>query len=145
MVTQTYQEDQSASPRPMLRAALWVVQILLAAFFGFAGYSKTFMPPDALVAMGMAWVDQAPVALLRFIGIAELAGAAGIVLPALTRILPGLTPTAALGFTLIQVLAMLMHAARGEFAVLPVNVVVLSLTLFVAWGRFRAAPIEARR
>lgn len=144
MVAQTYHEGRPAKASPLLRGALWVVQIALAALFGFAGYSKTFMPPDALVAMGMAWVELAPVTLVRFIGVAELAGTLGILLPALSRVLPSLTPTAALGFAAIQMLAMPVHAARGEYAALPFNLVVLALALFVAWGRFRAARIEAR-
>ncbi|MNL87944.1 hypothetical protein D3C87_2173820 [compost metagenome] len=55
-----------------------------------------------------------------------------------------LTPLAALGFSLIQVLAMGVHISRGEFMVLPMNLVLLALSLFVLWGRERKAPIVAR-
>ena len=70
--------------------------------------------------------------------------AIGLILPALTRILPRLTPLAALGVSIIQVLAMLFHVSRGEFMVLPLNVVLLALSLFVLWGRERKAPISPR-
>ena len=70
--------------------------------------------------------------------------AIGLILPALTRILPRLTPLAALGVSIIQVLAMLFHVSRGEFMVLPLNVVLLALSLFVLWGRERKAPIGPR-
>ena len=75
----------------------------------------------------------------------ELAGALGMILPAATRILPWLTPLAALGFAVIQVLAIGTHALLGETAqTLPINLVLLALSLFVAWGRMRKAPILPR-
>ena len=76
---------------------------------------------------------------------AELSGAVGVVLPALTRIKPRLTQLAALGFVTIQVLAIGFHAKRGELSMaLPLNLVLLSLSLFVWWGRSTKAPITAR-
>jgi uncharacterized membrane protein YphA (DoxX/SURF4 family) len=123
---------------------LWVAQVLLAVAFGAAGVMKLFMP-YADVAAQMAWAAASPEWLVRFIGFAELAGALGMILPALTRILPWLTPLAGLGFAVIQVLAIGVHAARGETAMsLPVNLVLLALSLFVAWGRWRKAPIAPR-
>jgi hypothetical protein len=124
---------------------LWIAQILLALLFGLAGVMKSFMPPADLAAAGINYATELPLWLLRFIGAAELAGAIGILLPALTRILPGLTPLAALGFTTIQILAIGFHAVRGELAMaLPFNIVLLGLSLFVLWGRSRKAPIAPR-
>lgn len=123
---------------------LWVVQIVLAAFYAMAGSMKVSQPIEALVASGLGYAGDYPELLTRFIGTMELLGAIGIILPALTRILPGLTPLAALGFSVIQVLAMGVHASRGEFMVLPMNVVLLALSLFVLWGRTRKAPIAPR-
>ena len=77
--------------------ALWSAQLLLA----LSGLSKNVMHVDALVTMGLAYAKDIPYWLLRFIGMAELAGAIGIVVPALTRIKPILTPLAALGFATI--------------------------------------------
>ena len=123
---------------------LWAAQILLAAFYFYAGFNKVSQPVEALGAMGMGFALFVPELLTRFIGAAELLGAIGIILPALTRIMPRLTPLAALGFSVIQVLAMGVHISRGEFMVLPMNLVLLALSLFVLWGRERKAPIAAR-
>ncbi|RUV26206.1 DoxX family protein [Mesorhizobium sp. M1A.F.Ca.IN.022.04.1.1] len=126
--------------------ALWVAQVLLFILFGMPGIMKTFLDPSALPPMGILWATDVPVWLLRFIGIGELAGALGMILPAATRILPLLTPLAALGFVAIQVLAIGFHAYRGETSqVLPLNLVYLALSIFVMWGRARKAPIASRR
>ena len=123
---------------------LWVVQILLAAFYLYAGINKLTQPVEVLGAMNMAFALVVPEWLTRFIGLAETLGAIGLILPALTRILPRLTPLAAAGVSIIQVLAMLFHVSRGEFMVLPLNLVLLALSLFVLWGRERKAPISSR-
>jgi len=123
--------------------SLWVGQVLLAALFGFAGFFKTFTPISEL-AQGMPWVASAPF-LIRFIGISELAGALGLVLPAATRIRPWLTPLAAAALVLVMVLAAGFHLLRGEFASLPVNFVVGAIAALIAWGRVRHAPILERR
>jgi hypothetical protein len=137
--------DVSAPRRPSWWSiGLWAVQILLALAFGSAGVMKTFMPIVDISAQ-LAWAAAAPEWLVRFIGLAELAGALGVILPAATRILPWLTPLAALGFGVIQILAIGVHAVRGEAAVtLPVNLVLLALSLFVVWGRWQKAPIAPR-
>jgi len=125
--------------------ALWVVQVLLAIAFGMAGFMKLSLPMDALAANGMTFVAHTPEWLVRFIGIAEVAGALGMILPAATRILPFLTPLAALGFAIIQVLAIGVHASLGETAAtLPINLILLALSVFVAWGRWKKAPIAPR-
>jgi hypothetical protein len=123
---------------------LWAAQILLALAFGMAGFLKTVTPVTDLGAM-MNWVTVTPEWLVRFIGIVEFAGAAGMILPAGTRILPWLTPLAALGFAVIQVLAIGVHANLGETAMsLPMNLALLALAVFVVWGRSRRAPISPR-
>lgn len=124
--------------------ALWVAQILLAIAFGMAGVMKLLQPIEALGTM-MHWVTVTPDWLVRFIGFVELAGALGMILPALMRILPWLAPLAALGFAVIQVLAIGVHANLGETAMsLPVNLALLALSLFVLWGRWRKSPISPR-
>lgn len=123
---------------------LWIVQVVLAGVYAMAGFMKLSQPIEALVASGMSYAGDYPELLTRFIGTMELLGAIGIILPAATRILPRLTPLAAVGFALIQVLAMGVHISRGEFMVLPMNLVLLALALFVIWGRTRKAPVSAR-
>ena len=115
--------------------ALWVGQILLAGVYAMAGYMKVSQPIDALVASGMTYAGDYPELLTRFVG---------IILPAATRILPSLTPLAAVGFSVIQVLAFGLHTMRGEYGVLPVNIVLLAISVFVLWGRLRKVPITAR-
>lgn len=139
--------NRTVSPKPRQlgwQISLWTAQVLLAVFYGFSGFLKTFMHPEALPAMGLNYANEIPFLLLRFIGISELAGAIGILLPALTRIKPSLTPLAALGFVAIQILAMGFHIYRGETEVLPMNVIALAIAAFVVWGRTRKLPITPR-
>jgi len=95
--------------------------------------------------MGLNYATEIPLGLLRFIGVSELAGAFGIVLPALTRIMPRLTPLAALGLAAIQILAIGFHLVRGELAEMaPMIVPPVAWSLFVFWGRTWKAPILPR-
>jgi putative oxidoreductase len=123
--------------------ALWVVQVLLGAAFVVGGLMKAIMPVADL-AQNAAWTADVPLALLRFIGVAELAGGLGLILPAATRIRPMLTPLAAVGLATIMTLAFVFHIQRGEWDALPVNAVLGALAAFVAWGRVRKAPIAPR-
>ena len=126
-----------------LTIALWAAQLVLAVMFGMGGFMKMTAPVDTLV-QTVPWSADMPVALVRFIGASELAGALGLLLPALTRIKPALTPLAALGLATIMLLAALFHITRGELAALPWNIGLGALALFVAWGRTRRAPIPPR-
>lgn len=125
-----------------MNSILWLVQILLAAAFGMAGVMKATQPVDVLAANGIAWAPQVPLALVRFIGISELLGAVGLILPALTKIKPFLTPLAALGLLTVMILAMGFHVSRGEASALPINIVLGGLAAFVAWGRASRAPVR---
>ncbi|SMC98005.1 DoxX family protein [Rhizobium sp. RU36D] len=118
-----------------LEIALWGVQTLLALFYGFAGFTKVSTAPADLVSMGMAYAADVPAGLLLFVGTAEILGALGLLLPGITKIKPVLTPLAAIGLSTIQILAIGLHALRGEWSVLPMNLVVLGLSLFIVWGR----------
>jgi hypothetical protein len=125
--------------------ALWTAQVLLFLAYGASGLMNSFMSVDSLIAMGMSHAGVLPYWALRFLGICEFAGTIGIILPALTRIKPILTPIAALGFSTIQILAMGFHIARGEFAFMaPINLALLALSLFVLWGRTCKAIIPDR-
>jgi len=103
-----------------LHISLWVAQGVLALFYAGTGFMKATQSIEALTAM-MQWPGVVPEALVRFIGIAELAGAVGLILPSLLRIAPRLTPLAATGLVLIQVLAIPFHLSRGEASVVPVR------------------------
>ena len=126
-----------------LRVGLWAAQGLLAVAFGLAGLMHATRP-IAEMAKFAPWTGALPEGLVRVIGVTEFAGALGLLLPALTRIRPALTAWAATGLATVMALACAVHIARGEPQVLPVNLVLGGLAAFIAWGRFRRAPIAAR-
>lgn len=143
MTATTTDASVAAKPSKALHIGLWVVQVLLGLMFLFAGTMKATQPIAALTA-AMKWPGAVPEALVRFIGVSELLGGLGMILPAATRIKPVLTPIAAAGLVTVMILAAFFHASRGEFAALPVNAVIGGLAAFVAWGRLKKAPIVPR-
>jgi len=119
--------------------ALWIVQGLLALLFLFAGVMKLIMSVEE-----MTRDVQMPGAFLRFIAVAELLGAIGLILPALLRIKPGLTPLAAAGLAIIMIGATVVTMTYMGVAMALFPLVVGLLAVFVAYGRSRVAPQEAR-
>jgi len=115
--------------------ALWIVAGVLAAAYLAAGLMKATQPKDKLHT-NLPWVEDYSAGTVRFIGIAEILGALGLILPQATGIAPILTPIAATGLVVVQALAIRTHLRRGEKQVLPANVALLVLALFVAVGRF---------
>ena len=132
-----------ASRGGTLNVLLWVAQVLISVMFIMSGYMKFTTPIPELAKM-MPWTGQLPLAFVRFIGVVDFTGGIGILFPALTRIQPRLTVLAALGCTVLQILALLFHLSRGEANVTPLNVVLLALSVFVLWGRSKKAPIVPR-
>ena len=126
-----------------LHITLWVLQVLLAAAFLMTGLMKLAMPLSQL-AQSLPWVNDVPSALVRFIGLAEFAGALGLILPAATRIRPNLTPLAALGLVAVLALAAVFHITRGEAMMVPMNLILAALAGVIVWGRTRKAPIQPR-
>jgi DoxX-like family len=118
-----------------MNVALWIVQGLLAAVFLLAGGAKLVLPLDQMTG---------PVALpgwfLRFIGLAEVLGALGLVLPGLLRIRTGLTSLAAAGLVIIMIGATVVMWSSGMAAVALMNVIVALLAVFVTYGRWGLAP-----
>ena len=120
-----------------MNIALWVAQVLLAGMYGMAGGMKTFQPDGVRKNLQMTWAHDKQDGYIRFVGVSELLGALGLILPILTGILPWLTPLAAVGLSIIQLLAIFMvHLPKKEYQVIPVNIVLLALSVFVAYGRF---------
>jgi putative oxidoreductase len=130
-------------PSKGLHISLWVGQVVLAVMFAMAGVMKLTTPIDEL-ARKLAWAGALPAPMVRFIGLSELAGALGLVLPAALRIRPRLTPLAAAGLAAIMVFAVFFHSGRGELEALPINLFLGGLAAFVAWGRYRKAPIAPK-
>lgn len=127
-----------------MKIALWTVQIMLAGAFLMAGSMKAMTPYHELAAQ-MPWVSAVPTWLPALIGVAEVLGGVGLILPAATRVKPWLTPLAAAGLATVMVLAGGLHAIRGEFGMLPINFILMALSLFVVWGRTKKVPIAERK
>jgi uncharacterized membrane protein YphA (DoxX/SURF4 family) len=120
-----------------MNVVLWVMQILLALVFGAFGTAKLTLPWEKL-SERVGYVNDFPRSVIRLIGLLEVLGAVGVILPVLTGILPWLTPLAAGGLALVMVGAMLTHLRRHEYPTIGVNVVLLLLAIVVVYGRFNA-------
>jgi uncharacterized membrane protein YphA (DoxX/SURF4 family) len=133
-----------AQPRRSLNIVLWVLQVLLALLFIWAGGLKLVLPLEKLA--GPPGSVVLPGLFVRFIGVAELLGGLGLILPGLLRIKPGLTPLAAAGLVIIMIGAVvvtLMGSGGAGLAAFPA--VVGLLAGFIAYGRWRLAPIQPRK
>ena len=119
--------------------ALWIVQGLLALLFLFAGGIKLVLPLDKLTGP-----MPLPGLFLRLIGVAEVLGAIGLILPGLLRIRQGLTPLAAAGLVIIMIGATVMTLTGGGVVAALVPLVVGLLSAFVAYSRWRPAPHRGR-
>lgn len=118
---------------------LWIVQGLLAAVFLFTGGSKLATPTEVL-----AQQSHLSGVFMKFIGVCEVLGALGLILPGVTHIRPGLTPLAAALLVIIMIGATVSTAIMlPKLIALPF--VVLLLTAFVAYGRWRLAPLDGAR
>ena len=122
-----------------MNIALWITQALLAALFLFAGVMKLIMPIEEMtkeIAM--------PGGFLRFIGVVEVLGAIGLILPWLLRIRPNLTPLAAAGLVIIMIGATAVTLMSGAIATALIPFVVGLLAAFVAYGRWRLTPLPSK-
>jgi hypothetical protein len=141
MATRT--ASASGKSRDALDVALWTAQLVLFMVFAVTGFAKVTMPIARLAPM-MAWVTGVPPGLVRFIGVAEMAGALGVLLPSVTRVLPKLTSLAALGLGVVMALATVTHLVASETERASVPFVLGLLAGFVAWGRHALVPIAPR-
>jgi len=117
-----------------INKVLWILQLLLAALFLFAGGTKLVMS-----AADLAGQSSLPVAFIRFIGVAEILGALGLVLPGLVRFWRVLTPIAACGLGIIMIGATVLTASGGPAAAALIPFVVGLIAVFIAYGRWRLA------
>jgi hypothetical protein len=120
---------------------LWIGQILLALAFLGVGYTHTLGFDQASTRPGMTWLAAVGRDRMRIIGILEILGAVGLILPAATGILPGLTPVAATALAALMVLAAVLHLRRpGEGRNIVINVILGLFAALIAYGRFIVAP-----
>lgn len=131
--------EQTEKKRSKMNIALWILQALLALLFLNAGFLKTFKPIQE-IAPTIFWAPLLPEPLVRFIGISELLGAIGLILPAALKIRPQLTTMAGAGLTLVMLMANIYHISRGELFVLPMTGILLLLLAFITFGRWKLVP-----
>lgn len=123
-----------------MNIALWIIQILLALLFLFAGGTKLILPAETLQAMGSPNQIILPGLLLKFIGLCEVLGALGLILPGLLRKQPSLTPLAAAGLVIIMIGAVALTIAGDGVVAGIVPLLTAVLCAFVAYGRSRLVP-----
>lgn len=126
-----------------MNIALWISQVLLGAMFIMTGSMKLFQSVEELSKM-LPWVNSVPLGLIKFIGVSELLGGLGLIIPSAFRFKPVLTIWAAIGISLIMVLASAFHISRGENSVIGMNFVLLAIAIFIVWGRTKKVPIYGR-
>jgi hypothetical protein len=131
------------TPSISFRVGLWTAQGLLFVLFAGTGLWKLVTPIPKLAAV-FPWQGQVSPAFLYATAVFDLLGGVGILVPSVTRVLPSLAVSAALGCAALQASAIVFHFARGEAANTPFNFVLVGLALFVAWGRRSKAPIAPR-
>lgn len=121
-----------------MNIALWIIQVLLAVLFLFGGATKVFMSTEALMKMSSPNAVHVPIMFLRFIGVCELLGALGLLLPGIFRIKQGLTPLAAAGLTIITIGATVITLMGDGVVLAMIPLVTALLCAFVAYGRSRS-------
>ncbi|MEV0696019.1 DoxX family protein [Streptomyces sp. NPDC050388] len=118
-----------------MNVILWIIAAVLALAFFAAGLMKAGQSKEKLAASGMGWVEDFSPGMVKAIGIVEVLGALGLVLPALLDIAPVLVGWAAVGLAVTMLAAIGVHARRKETKAIPVNAVLFVLAAVAAWGR----------
>jgi putative oxidoreductase len=121
-----------------MNVVLWVLQVLLGIMFVFHG--RMMLNPPAQAQRMPAYVHDLPPGVRRFIGLVEILGGIGLILPPLVNVLPVLSPLAAVGLVIVMALAAVYHVPRREYQNIVFNLVLLVLAAFVAYGRLVLVP-----
>src|SRR6476659_8490482 len=124
-----------------MNIVLWVLQVLLA--IAFLAHGGLLLFPPAAIAEQMN--ASLPRWFQLFLGVAEILAAVGLTLPGFTRIQPWLVPCAAAGIMIVLISATVFHLMRGEVSSAIVTILLLAMATFVAYMRWRVAPIRSRR
>jgi len=119
-----------------MNTLFWMLQALVAATFLYSGINKSIYSEQKLVAIGQTGVEGLPLTLTRFIGIIEILGSIGLILPLALNMSPELTPLSAVGFAIIMILAARVHYNRHEPKSVVNNCILLLLCVLIAWYRF---------
>lgn len=118
-----------------MNIALWILQVVLAIFFGLTGYAKVAKSKEELGAKAMPWVEDFDANIVKTLGVTQLLASIGLTLPILLDILPFFTPLAAIGLSLTMVGAIYTHFRRDEYFQVGVTTVLLLLSAIIAYGR----------
>lgn len=131
--------------RSVLNITLWTIQVLLGIFWSISGLGKMLCLDDRIWSRTLPqvpWFSAIPQSLFVFIGLSEFLGGVGLILPGLSGIKPRLTSFAAIGLTVVMVLAAGFHIMRGEYhGFLPFNLIMATISAFIAYGRLYVRPL----
>ena len=125
-----------------MNIALWILQILFGLYFIAIGVTHFIIPPG--LPAPMAWMYDLSPWLHWFSGIAEILGGLGLILPGIFRIQTRLVPLAASGLALVMVGAVGYHILRGEYQNIVMNLILIAIMAFIAYGRTKLAPLSDR-
>jgi uncharacterized membrane protein YphA (DoxX/SURF4 family) len=127
-----------------MNVTLWTLQVLWGVSFSITGFGKVFFYNPVLWNRALhqvPWFSAVPQDLMIFIGVCELVGGIGLILPAATGIKPMLTPLAASGLALVMILAAAFHIVRGEYGFLVLNLVLAGVAAYIAYQRAFTRPV----
>lgn len=127
-----------------INIALWVLQILIGSLFILPGIMK-LMQPIAELSKMLPWTGQVDTWIVRSLGLIDVLGGVGLILPALLRYKPYLTIWAAYGSILLMLSAIIFHFSRGETEAIGFNMILIPLLAFIAWGRTKKSPILPKK
>ncbi|MGA4992748.1 DoxX family protein [Nonomuraea bangladeshensis] len=138
------QQPRRRPTRFTLNGVLWALQAVFGFFFAGSGFGKVLLYDAALYAdapRAVAWYAAVPQSLIVFIGMCEVLGGVGLILPAMAKVKPVLTPLAGAGLTLTMILAAGFHIVRGEYALVPANLLLGGASAFITAGRWKLRPV----
>ncbi|MEV4285973.1 DoxX family protein [Nonomuraea bangladeshensis] len=138
------QQPRRRPTRFTLNGVLWALQAVFGFFFAGSGFGKVLLYDAALYAdapRAVAWYAAVPQSLIVFIGICEVLGGVGLILPAMAKVKPALTPLAGAGLTLTMILAAGFHIVRGEYALVPANLLLGGASALITAGRWKLRPV----
>jgi uncharacterized membrane protein YphA (DoxX/SURF4 family) len=118
-----------------MNTIIWIIQGITALMFAMAGSMKLTQPKEKLV-KSLPWVVDFSLPTVRFIGTSELLGATGLIVPMAANVLPILTPIAAIGLTVLMVLAASYHIRKNQYKEVMFNAVLFILSAIIAYARF---------
>lgn len=140
-----WRSDLPSAGRIAVDVCLWTAQTLLGLFFAGSGFGKVLMIDDGLYAQApnaVSWYAAVPQSLIVFIGVCEVLGGLGLILPAMSRVKTGLLPLAAAGLGLTMILATAFHLLRTELGLAAVTFGLAAVASVIAVWRWRVRPIE---